>query len=211
MTPPNAAPPNGPTRTDLTYLRRRTRPKKQQAPAASSPGSVSPAPSAHAAGSPGGSVADFLSGRSTRPGRQRQPPRAPAAAAAPQTPRPAAAPAARGGGLDLGASSAPSVQSAPSSGSLDLGSSGAPPTSPRPPASSGSSLDLGGSGTPASTPASISRPQSSSSSLDLGDSSSLDLGLGGPGALHGSVRHVREKADDLRLPVISEHERRVLG
>ncbi len=187
MTPANDAPPNRPTRTDLTYLRRRTRPTAQQVPAESS--RTTAAPQTSVPSPSGGSVADFLAGRSTRPGRQRLP--APDPAAPPPPARPAAAPPAGGGLLDLGGSSS-TPRSAPDRGSLDLGSSGAPATSSRSIASGGSSLDL-----------------DLDLALDLDSRSSVDLGPGD--GSHEPIRHVREKADDLRLPTISEHERRVLG
>lgn len=76
-------------------------------------------------------MADFLSGRSKRPGREQAP-----AVPVPQPATPAPAPAARsGGGLDLGSSG------------LDLGNSSTPPAPApvRSPAPVSSSLDLGSS------------------------------------------------------------------
>lgn len=124
-------------------------------------------------------VADFLSGRSTRPGR-----------GASSTQQPSSS----GNPLDLGASSAPEQSPAPrpqqptsSGGSLDLGSFGlqqprqsssspldlgssAAEQSQAPQRSSGNPLDLGSSGAPEQTPA----PRQSSNPLDLGTSSAAD-------------------------------------
>ena len=203
MTAANTPSPGGPTRTDLTYLRRRTRPTEQQASSAAVTTVTADAPAVQA-DSPGvSSVADFLSGRSVRPGRQRSTPPAPAQPPAPTTPaptRPAAAPAPSSGSLDLGSSSAPA---GPPPERLHQ-----PPPRSEQPSTSGGSLDLGGSEDPA--PSQRSSGPAGGSSLDLGGSS-LDLGGVGPSvSAPAPVAHVREQIDDLRLPTITEHERRVL-
>ncbi|MBO1754951.1 hypothetical protein [Allobranchiibius sp. CTAmp26] len=158
------------TRTDLPYLRRRVRPAT--APPATAPPATAPA---------GTAVADFLSGRSVRPGRQ-NPARPPTPAPTPEPTRPAAAP--------------------PAVGSLDLGG---PAESAPAPARSGTSLDLG-SEQPAAPPTSRSVPAPAPG----GASTSLDLS-GGASAAAPASRHVREQSYDLRLPTITEHERRVLS
>ncbi|MFN8200613.1 MAG: hypothetical protein U0R72_20130 [Nakamurella multipartita] len=185
MTVDPRAPERAPTRTDLTWLRHRSR-VTAGAGSGSRSGSAGP-------GRSGSALADFVAGRSTarRPAAGSRPAPAPAAPA-PVTPapaRPAPAPAAAASSsldlsspLDLSAPAAP-----PSSGSLDLFGPSAPAASPPPPAPPGtgsSSLDLSEPLTPPAVPA---RAPSGSTSLDLGGpaappparptgSTSLDLG-----------------------------------
>ncbi|UIJ35426.1 hypothetical protein [Allobranchiibius sp. GilTou73] len=157
------------TRTDLPYLRRRVRPTAPAAaPAASTPSEASTVPTPAPAGT---AVADFLSGRSVRPGRERP------------APQPALTPS-----LDLDAptASTPSTPTpAASSISLDLG--GDQPAAPTPTSTSSTSLDLGGD-----EPAAPDTTAPRRSVAPLG-------------------RHTREQPYDLRLPTITEHERRVLS
>jgi uncharacterized protein involved in tellurium resistance len=176
-----------PRRSDVPYLRRRSRPRHSQAaqPAAAQPGDARSA------------VAEFIAGRATRPGHaasstdpaplvtdfltRRGPRRQPAA-----QPPPADAPAA------LPATPVP----APTS-SLDLDEpvSRTPVHAPAPPASS--SLDLDAPQAPPSAP-----PPAANPSLDLGGGASLDLdgSAGAPSApIVAAAEPARRTRSDVRV------------
>ncbi len=186
MTVDPRAPERAPIRTDLTWLRHRSR-VTAGAGSGSRSGSAGP-------GRSGSALADFVAGRSTA----RRPAAASRPAPAPATPEPARPVPARLAPAPAAAASSSLDLSSP----LDLSAPAAPPTTPTAapptvPPSSGS-LDLFGPSAPAASPSPSSPPSAprgaGSSSLDLSEpltppavparapSGSTSLDLGGPAA-----------------------------
>jgi uncharacterized protein involved in tellurium resistance len=140
-------PASAPPRSDLSFLRRRSRPK--------------PTPTDTA-------LADFIAGRAVHPTRHR------AAQSTPTPPTPAPAGRATAGSAPTTSSGPPVSFARPSSSPspLDLSSPTPSPAAAPPPASASSSLDLSGPATPPppappSPPAPVARP--ASDALDLSD------------------------------------------
>lgn len=200
MTVDPRAPERAPTRTDLTWLRHRSR-----VPAGARSGAGTGSSRPGRAGGSGSPLADFVAGRSTarRPARPATAPPPPAAAAAARPPAAAASSSLDlSSPVDLSRPTQPPTQpstpppSSSSSGSLDLFGPSTPaapppvpPPAPRASSAGSSSLDLSEPLTPPSAPAppAPTGASSGSTSLDLGGpatpppprptgSTSLDLG-----------------------------------